>query len=77
MNENLTQWFIDMDEDSKHEFTAVLISNAKGLGKIEKEALKYFRDLRLRIIRENLDEHGYLGSEILALKKVFGIIYNQ
>lgn len=72
----IKQWLLDMDEECKHEFTAVLISNAKGTIEIEKDALKFLRDMRLRILNENLDNHGYLGADILALKEVFKTIYN-
>jgi hypothetical protein len=61
--------------EKKHELLALFFSNTKVVRKESNEAIDFLKNQRRIVMNDELEKHGYLGSEMLAIKKILSLVY--
>ena len=61
--------------EKKHELLAMFFSNVKVVKKGSNEAIDFLKNQRRIVLNDELEKHGYLGSEMLAIKKILSLVY--
>jgi len=61
--------------EKKHELLALFFSNTKVVRKGSNEAIDFLKNQRRIVMNDELEKHGYLGSEMLAIKKILSLVY--
>lgn len=58
--------------EKKHELLSLFFSNTKV---VSNEAIDFLKNQRRIVMKDELEKHGYLGSEMLAIKKILSLVY--
>jgi len=61
--------------EKKHKLLALFFSNTKVVRKGSNEAIDFLKNQRRIVMNDELEKHGYLGSEMLAIKKILSLVY--
>jgi len=61
--------------EKKHELLSMFFSNTKVIRKGSNEAIDFLKNQRRIVMNDELEKHGYLGSEMLAVKKILSLVY--
>ena len=72
---NVSQRIMALPIEKKHELIAMFFSNVKVIKKGDNKAIDFLRNQRRIVMNDELETHGYVGSEMLANKKILSLVY--
>jgi len=75
-NTNVSSRLISLHLAKKHELASAFFNSLK-LREQDKEIINFLKEERKRILNEEVDVHGYAGSELLAGERILSLIYGS